>query len=111
MTKPGKTIHSRAPAYRVRVTPRWRRRPPRPEKPLGMLGELLTVTIGLLLAALVGLFVAIRLSSFGVPFSACYVVVLSMMSSGACCVVRRRSARGACVLGWAILVALGVWGS
>ena len=93
MAKVGKTVRSRAPTYSVRQTSRRRRRPERPEKPLGLLAEIVTVVIGVGLSALYGLFVAARLSTFGVSIFVTYAVVLTLGSGLMFMTLKRLPAR------------------
>ncbi len=108
MAKFGKTVRSRAPAYSVRQTPRQRRRPERPEKPLGLLAEFVTVIVGLALSALFGLFVAARLSPFGASVFIAYAVVLTLGSGVTFITVKRLPARLVCLACWVCLIALGL---
>lgn len=108
MAKFGKTIRSRAPSYSVRQTPRRRRRPERPEKPMGLLGEIVTVIIGVALSALAGLFVAARLTTFGAAVFIAYAIVLTLGSGATFVMVKRLPARILCVAGWVGLIALGL---
>jgi hypothetical protein len=107
MAKVGKTIRSRAPAYGVRQTPRRRRRPVRPEKPRGLLAEIVTVVIGVGLSALSGLFVAARLSTFGASVFIAYAAVLTLGSGATFVMLKRLPARLVCVACWVSLITLG----
>lgn len=53
-----KTIRSRDPNFKVRQTPRRRRRPRSPAKPLGLLAEVLVNSLGALLLALFAFYLA-----------------------------------------------------
>jgi len=108
MSKVGKTIRSRAPAYSVRQTSRRRRRPGRPEKPLGLLAEIVTVVLGVGLSALAGLFVAVRLSPFGASVFVTYVGVLTLGSGATFIMLKHLPARLICVACWVCFIALGV---
>ncbi len=108
MAKFGKTIRSRAPAYTVRQTPRRRRRPERPDKPLGLIGEIVTAVIGVGLSALTGLFMAARLAPFGAALFISYAVVLTLGSAATFVMVKRLPARLVCAAGWVGFIAIGL---
>lgn len=62
-----RVIRSRAPAYKQRLTPRRRRKPKAPLKPLGVWTDRLLTLVSLVLTFMVALFVAARFSMMHLP--------------------------------------------
>jgi len=97
-------IRSRTPAYKQRLTPRRRRKPKAPPKPLGKWTDRLLTLVSLVLTLMAALFVAARFSMVHLPPRPGYA--LGIVAMGGVSFMRVKGAISRSVVGVVLVLML-----